>query len=68
MDGDHLTAEIPAGSRPQRLYAESSTHFFVLDGPQELLFDIDDGKVDGVEFITPMTHRQLKRNEDTGTR
>lgn len=66
MDGDGLTAEIPEGSQPQRLYAESPTHFFVLDGPQELQFDLDGQKVSGVEFITPMTHRALKKNEGDG--
>jgi hypothetical protein len=29
MSGGKLTAEIPAGSRPQLLFAESPTHFFV---------------------------------------
>ncbi len=64
MDGVRLTAEIPAGSPPQKLYAESPTHFFVLDGPQELQFDVESQKVRGVEFITPMTHRHLERSEE----
>jgi CubicO group peptidase (beta-lactamase class C family) len=64
MDGDGLTAEIPAGSRPQRLFAESPTHFFVLDGPQELQFDRSGQNVEGVEFITPMTHVLLKRSDE----
>ena len=63
MDGDRLIAEIPGGSLPQSLFAESPTHFFVLDGPQELQFDVESQKVNGVEFITPMTHRHLERSE-----
>ena len=63
FEGDHLTAEIPSGSSPVRLYAESPTHFFVLDGPQELSFLVDaDGKVTGVEFITPMGRHALEKN------
>lgn len=50
MQVDHLMAEIPVGSRPQRLYVEPETRFFVLDGPQELLFDRDpQGKTTNVE-------------------
>jgi CubicO group peptidase (beta-lactamase class C family) len=64
MNGSKLTAEIPAGSRPQLLFAESPTHFFVLDGPQELQFDVESQRVSGVEFITPMTQRHLERNEE----
>lgn len=65
MDGDTLTAEIPEGSPPARLYAESPTHFFVLDGPQELSFTIEpDRSVNNVEFITPMHRTPLKRSED----
>ena len=64
MEGNRLTAEIPEGTRPQALFAESPTHFFVLDGPQELEFDVEGGKVNGVEFITPMTHRHLERSEE----
>jgi CubicO group peptidase (beta-lactamase class C family) len=67
MEGDTLTAEIPAGSKPARLYAESSTRFFVLDGPQELSFDVDaQQKVTGVEFITPINRRPLKKTEEDG--
>jgi len=63
MQGDHLMAEIPVGSRPQRLYPESQTRFFVLDGPQELLFDRDQqGNTTKVEFITTITHRILDRD------
>lgn len=64
IDNGRLTAEIPAGSRPQLLFAESPTHFFVLDGPQELQFDWEGQKVNGVEFITPITHRHLERSEN----
>ncbi len=64
MDGDTLTAEIPAGSTPARLYAESPLHFFVLDGPQELSFNVDAQRnVTGVDFITPINRRSLKRTE-----
>ena len=60
-----LTAEIPAGSSPQRLYAESPTHFFVLDGPQELSFHMDgQGQVTGVDFITPMGRHPLQRSSE----
>ena len=62
MDGGKLTAEIPAGSRPQLLFAESPTKFFVLDGPQELQFNIKGQTVDSVEFVTSMTHRHLERS------
>jgi CubicO group peptidase (beta-lactamase class C family) len=64
MDGKRLTAEIPEGTRPQTLYAESPTRFFVLDGPQELQFDAEGQKASVVEFITPMGHHALKRNEE----
>lgn len=64
MDGGRLTAEIPEGTRPQVLYAESDRRFFVLDGPQELEFDPGDGKAKGVEFVTPMGHRHLDRDVD----
>jgi CubicO group peptidase (beta-lactamase class C family) len=64
IDAGRLTAEIPAGSGPQQLFAESPTHFFVLDGPQELQFDAVGQKVKGVEFITPMTHRNLEKSQE----
>jgi hypothetical protein len=67
LEEGKLTAEIPEGSRPQALFAESPTHYFVLDGPQELEFEITGQKADGVEFITPMNHgMRLKRNEEDG--
>jgi CubicO group peptidase (beta-lactamase class C family) len=63
MQGDHLMAEIPIGSHPQRLYPASQTRFFVLDGPQELSFDRDQqGDVTGVEFSTTITHVALKKS------
>jgi hypothetical protein len=64
LDGERITAEIPEGTRPQQLYAESPTRFFVLDGPQELEFDADGHQVNAVEFITPMGHHTLKRSEE----
>ena len=58
-----LTAEIPAGAPAARLYAESPTSFFVLDGPQELSFHVDgQGQVTGVDFITPMGRHRLGRS------
>jgi hypothetical protein len=67
MEGDTLTAEIPAGSKPARLYAESPTRFFVLDGPQELSFNVDaQQKATGVEFITPINRRPLKKAGEDG--
>jgi CubicO group peptidase (beta-lactamase class C family) len=63
MQGGDLTAEIPIGTRPQRLYPESQTRFFVLNGPQILSFDLDgQGNVTGVEFSTQIVHRALKKN------
>ncbi len=63
IQDDHLIAEIPMGSRPQRLYPESQTHFFVLDGPQELTFDRDkQGDVTGVVFSTTIAHVPLKKS------
>jgi CubicO group peptidase (beta-lactamase class C family) len=63
LDGDHLTAEIPTGSPAARLYPESPTRFFILDGPQELSFTLDaQQKATGVEFITPMGHHSLDKN------
>lgn len=64
MDGKRLTAEIPEGTRPQPLYAESPVRFFVLDGPQELQFDVEGHTVSKVEFITPMGHHTLKRSDN----
>lgn len=65
LEGDYLTAEIPAGSPPVRLYPESPTRFFVLDGPQELSFILGSQQnVTGVEFITPMGHHSLDKRTD----
>jgi CubicO group peptidase (beta-lactamase class C family) len=63
LNGDHLTAEIPAGSPAARLYPESRTRFFILDGPQELSFNLDSQQnVTGMEFITPMGHHRLDKS------
>lgn len=63
LDGDHLTAEIPSGSPAARLYPESPTQFFVLDGPQELSFILDSQQnVTGVEFSTSMGHHRLDKS------
>lgn len=64
MNEDGITAEIPAGSTPARLYPESPTHFFVLDGPQELTFSVDSqDNVTGVDFIVPLGgHHPLEKS------
>ena len=65
LDGDHLIAEIPSGSPAARLYSESPTRFFILDGPQELSFLLDSQKnVTGVEFITPIGHHRLDKSPE----
>ncbi|UWZ83960.1 serine hydrolase [Occallatibacter riparius] len=65
MEDGHLTAEIPSGSPAVRLYPESATQFFVLDGPQELSFFLDSEKhVTGVDFIVPMGHHRLERTPE----
>lgn len=67
MERGKLTAEIPEGTRPQALFAESPTHFFVLDGPQELEFEATGRRADSVKFVTPMNHGMLlKRSEEDG--
>jgi CubicO group peptidase (beta-lactamase class C family) len=59
-----LTAEIPEGTPPQRLYASSPTHFFVLDGPQELDFALDEKQVvTSVEFSTPLVKQALHKTD-----
>ncbi len=59
-----LTAEIPTGSSPQRLYPETDKHFFLLNVPTQLFFGEDDaGVVTGLQFITPMGHHLLKRDK-----
>lgn len=65
LEGDHLTAEIPSGSPAARLYAESPTRFFILDGPQELSFLLDaQQNVTALEFITPMGHHRLDKGTE----
>ncbi len=70
LAGGLLIAEIPVGTTPARLYPESPTRFFVLDGPQELQFSTDAaGQVTGTECITPITHidsREAKRSSQPG--
>ncbi|HTH53716.1 MAG TPA: serine hydrolase [Edaphobacter sp.] len=64
LEGGFLTAEIPKGAKPVRLYPESPTRFFVIDQPQELDFDVDaEQNVTGVEFITSMAHHSLKKEK-----
>jgi len=63
LNGDHLTAEIPTGLPAARLYPESRTRFFILDGPQELSFILDSQQnVTGLEFITPMGNHRLDKS------
>jgi hypothetical protein len=63
LEDNYLTAEIPSGSPAARLYPESPTRFFILDGPQELSFIFDSQQnVIGVEFITPMGHHRLDKS------
>jgi hypothetical protein len=58
-----LTADIPVGAPPAHLYASSPTHFFGLDGPQELSFHMHgQGQVTGLDFITPMRQHSLSRS------
>lgn len=56
-DGDDLMAEIPLGTRKQKLYPESETQYFLRDAPTTILFDLNaQGKATGLEFITTMVH------------
>lgn len=65
LEGDQLVAEIPSGSPATRLYPESPTHFFILDGPQELSFVFSAQKnITALEFITPMGHHHLDKNPE----
>lgn len=65
MEAGHLTAEIPSGSPAARLYPESPTRFFILDGPQELSFLLDSQQnVTGVDFIVPMGHHRLDKSPE----
>jgi hypothetical protein len=50
--------------RGRNHYLPSRQHSSVLDGPQELQFDMTGQTVNGVEFITPMTHRHLDRSDE----
>lgn len=62
VDG-YLTAEIPAGSPPARLYPETPTHFFHLNLATELFFVQDDsGKVTGLEFVTQRGQHLLNKD------
>jgi CubicO group peptidase (beta-lactamase class C family) len=57
QEGSHLIAEIPLGSRPQELFPESETEFFLLDIGTRIIFDVKaDGSVTGLEFITGYVH------------
>ena len=59
-----LTAEVPTGSSPQRLYPETDRKFFLLNMPSKLIFDKNDaGVVTGLEFVTPMGRHPLKKDK-----
>ena len=50
-------AEIPIGTRKQKLYPESETRYFLRDAPTTILFDLNpEGKATGLEFITTIVH------------
>jgi CubicO group peptidase (beta-lactamase class C family) len=56
-DGDDLVAEIPLGTRKQKLIPESDTQFFLRDGPTTIIFDENpDNSVTGLEFVTSIVH------------
>ena len=61
--GNHLMAEIPLGSKPQELFPESDTQYFLRDAPTRVLFDVKpDGSVTGLEFITTYVHWHREKN------
>ena len=50
-------AQIPQGTKEQKLYPESEIRYFLRDSPTILVFDLNaDGKVTGLEFITSVVH------------
>ena len=56
-EGDDLVAEIPLGTRKQKLFPESTTQYFLRDVPTTIVFDLDSkGKATGLEFITTVVH------------
>jgi len=56
-EGDDLMAEIPRGTRKQKLYPESETRYFLRDSPTTIVFDLNpEGKANGLEFITTIVH------------
>ena len=56
-EGDDLMAEIPLGTRKQKLYPESETRYFLRDAPTTILFDLNaEGEATGLEFITTIVH------------
>ena len=57
LDGNHLMAEIPIGSKVLELFPESDTQYFFRDDPTRVIFDLNtDGRVTGLEFITTYVH------------
>jgi CubicO group peptidase (beta-lactamase class C family) len=56
-EGENLMAEIPRGTRKQKLYPESETRYFLRDSPTTIVFDLNpEGKANGLEFITTVVH------------
>jgi len=63
QDGSHLMAEIPIGSKPQELFAESDTQYFLRDAPTRILFDVKpDGSATGLDFVTSYVHWHREKN------
>jgi CubicO group peptidase (beta-lactamase class C family) len=64
VDGSHLMAEIPLGSRAQELLPESDTQYFLRDIGTRIVFDVKpDGSVTGLEFITGYVHWHREKNQ-----
>jgi CubicO group peptidase (beta-lactamase class C family) len=56
-DGDDLMAEVPIGTRKQKLFPESATRYFLRDVPTTIVFDLNNEmKATGLEFITTVVH------------
>jgi hypothetical protein len=60
-----VTSSVPhlPGSRPQELFPESDTQYFLRDAPTRVIFDVEpDGSVTGLEFITTYVHWHREKN------
>jgi hypothetical protein len=59
---DGFSVELPAGSPPERVYADGPNHFFILEGPQEFTFSNEvNGRMQSLRFVTPMADIHWKR-------